>query len=111
MADPAAGASAGGTPARRHHEPLLAAEHITKRFGGFTANDGIDLDVHGGEIHALVGENGAGKSTLVKIFYGLLQPTSGRPAHRRPRARAHLAGDGAGTRHRWCSSISRCSTI
>ncbi|MDQ0455917.1 ABC transporter ATP-binding protein [Rhizobium paknamense] len=56
---------------------LLSVRGLTKRFGDFTACDGIDLDIRPGEIHALLGENGAGKSTLVKMLFGVLAPTYG----------------------------------
>lgn len=56
---------------------VIEMRNIVKRFGNFTANDGIMLKVHKGEIHAILGENGAGKSTLMNQLYGLLKPTSG----------------------------------
>jgi ABC-type uncharacterized transport system ATPase subunit len=57
--------------------PQLQLAGIVKRFPGCLANDAVDLAVHRGEIHALLGENGAGKSTLVKIVYGILRPDAG----------------------------------
>jgi len=58
-------------------EPLVALRGIRKVFPGVVANDGVDLDVFAGEIHALLGENGAGKSTLVKVLYGFHRPDAG----------------------------------
>lgn len=56
---------------------VVEMRNIVKKFGDFTANDGINLTVHKGEIHAILGENGAGKSTLMNQLYGLYKPTSG----------------------------------
>ena len=50
--------------------PSIETIAITKRFGGFTALDGVSIKVAPGEFHALLGENGAGKSTLVKCIIG-----------------------------------------
>ncbi|WP_150523792.1 ATP-binding cassette domain-containing protein [Roseibium sediminis] len=58
-------------------QPVLALTNIHKAFGGVVAIEDFSLDLHPGEIVALVGDNGAGKSTLIKIISGVYKPTSG----------------------------------
>ena len=57
--------------------PLIRFDGVVKRFGGVIALRGVSLDLHAGEILALLGENGAGKSTLIKTLGGIVQPTEG----------------------------------
>lgn len=58
-------------------EKVLEMKNITKRFPGVLALDSVELDLHKGEILALLGENGAGKSTLMKILSGAIQYDTG----------------------------------
>ncbi len=57
--------------------PILKLNNISKVFGSVQALDNVSLEVHSGEILAILGENGAGKSTLMKILSGLYQPDGG----------------------------------
>lgn len=57
--------------------PQLDVVEMTKRFGSFTALDGVSMTLRPGSLHALLGENGAGKSTLVKCVMGFYRPTAG----------------------------------
>jgi len=57
--------------------PLLSLRNISKRYPSVVANDKINVEVHAGSIHAILGENGAGKSTLMKLVYGLIEADSG----------------------------------
>jgi len=58
--------------------PVVVIEHLTKKYGEFTALEDLTLTVHSGHILGLIGPNGAGKTTAIKVLEGLLRPTSGR---------------------------------
>lgn len=57
---------------------MISIQRMTKRFGKFTAVDGVSLEIKEGEIFALLGPNGSGKTTTMKSIVGLVKPTSGR---------------------------------
>jgi ABC-2 type transport system ATP-binding protein len=57
---------------------MIAIENLVKKYGAFTAVDGVSLEVRPGEIHGFLGPNGAGKTTTIRMIAGLLKPTSGR---------------------------------
>jgi ABC-2 type transport system ATP-binding protein len=57
---------------------MIAIHDLVKRYGTFTAVDGVTLEVPRGEIHGFLGPNGAGKTTTIRMIAGLLKPTSGR---------------------------------
>lgn len=56
---------------------IIEARGLTRRFGDFTAVDGVDLEIAPGEIFAFLGANGSGKSTTIRMLIGLLAPTEG----------------------------------
>jgi ABC-2 type transport system ATP-binding protein len=67
----------GGPAKAGHYEDAIDVRNIVKRFGDFTAVDGISFTVKPGEIFGLLGPNGAGKSTLIRMMVTLMPPTSG----------------------------------
>ena len=93
-------------PAASQTAPLaVEMRNVVKRFTGVVANDGVDLEVRAGEIHALLGENGAGKSTLMNLLFGLYTPdegeilVNGAPVHFKGTRQAVEAGLGMVHQH------------
>ncbi len=70
---------------------MLRFEGVVKRFGGFTAVDGVTLDIGRGEFFALLGPSGCGKTTLLRMLAGFETPDAG--PH--PARRQDIGGDAA----------------
>ena len=64
-------------PTTTTQEPAILIRGLTKRFGSFTAVNGIDLEVRRGEIFGFLGPNGSGKTTTIRMLCGVISPTSG----------------------------------
>ena len=80
--------------------PAVAIRNVTKRYGHIVACDGVDLDLHRGEVHGILGENGAGKSTLMRILIGLVVPDVGEIRIDGARQADHRPANGRRPRHR-----------
>lgn len=86
-------------------DKFLEVIDLKKWFPGVKANDGVNLTLLRGEVHAILGENGAGKSTLMKLIYGLYEPTAGeirlegKPVHFRSPREAIQSGIGMVHQH------------
>ncbi len=82
-------------------DAVVVARELVKRFGGFTAVDGLGFSVRRGECFGLLGPNGAGKSTTLKLLLGLLAPDAGsvelvgEPVPRRALEARRRVGDNA----------------
>jgi ABC-2 type transport system ATP-binding protein/ribosome-dependent ATPase len=70
-------ATATRAPRSAAPEALAETRAVTRRFGSFTAVEGVDLRVDPGQVVGLLGANGAGKTTLIRLLLGLLNPTAG----------------------------------
>ena len=63
--------------ARNEDHPLIEARDLVRRFGATRAVDGVQIQVHAGQVYGLVGSDGAGKTTTMRLLCGALKPDSG----------------------------------
>ncbi len=99
------------TTRSRLGELVLSLRGVSKHFGAVSALTGIELDVHAGEVVALVGDNGAGKSTLVKVLAGVhhINPALARSLSAASRSRCPIPARRSISASPRYSRTSRCA--